>query len=74
MGITDEDHKKFRMVYEQAPSIKFVCIDVANGYSERFTNFVADFRRLYPNIVIIEGKCGYGRPNTGVNFKWSRYC
>ena len=55
MGITDEDHKKFRMVYEQAPSIKFVCIDVANGYSERFTNFVADFRRLYPNIVIIAG-------------------
>ena len=28
---------------------------MANGYSERFTNFVADFRRLYPNIVIIAG-------------------
>ena len=55
MGITDADHEKFRSVYEQAPDIKFVCIDVANGYSERFTNFVADFRRLYPNIVIIAG-------------------
>jgi len=35
--------------------LKYVCIDVANGYSERFTNFVADFRLLYPNIVIIAG-------------------
>ena len=55
MGITDADHQKFRAVYEQAPDIKFVCIDVANGYSERFTNFVAEFRRLYPNLVIIAG-------------------
>ena len=55
MGITDADHEKFRMVYEQAPDIKFVCIDVANGYSERFTSFVANFRSLYPNLVIIAG-------------------
>ena len=55
MGITDADHEKFRSVYEQAPDIKFVCIDVANGYSERFTNFVANFRSLYPHLVIIAG-------------------
>ena len=55
MGITDKDHDKFRAVYEQAPDIKFVCIDVANGYSERFTDFVRKFRELYPHIVIIAG-------------------
>ena len=55
MGITDKDHDKFRAVYEQAPNIKFVCIDVANGYSNRFRDFVAEFRRLYPHIVIIAG-------------------
>ena len=55
MGITDADHDKFRRVYEEAPGIKFVCIDVANGYSERFTDFVREFRRLYPHIVIIAG-------------------
>ena len=55
MGITDRDHKKFRAVYEQAPNIKFVCIDVANGYSERFTDFVRKFRQNYPHIVIIAG-------------------
>ena len=55
MGITEEDHKKFRLVYEQAPDIKYVCIDVANGYSERFIDFVREFRSLYPHIVIIAG-------------------
>jgi len=55
MGITDADHEKWRMVYEQADSIKFVCIDVANGYSERFVDFVRQFRELYPHTVIIAG-------------------
>jgi GMP reductase len=56
IGITDRDHAKFRDVYEQADgNLKFVCIDVANGYSTRFRDFVADFRILYPHIVIIAG-------------------
>ena len=55
MGITDADHDKWRLVYEQAPDIKYVCIDVANGYSERFLEYVKQFRELYPHIVIIAG-------------------
>jgi GMP reductase len=56
IGITDRDHAKFRDVYEQADgNLKYVCIDVANGYSNRFRDFVAQFRSLYPNIVIIAG-------------------
>ena len=55
MGITEEDHNKWRLVYEQAPDIKYVCIDVANGYSERFLEYVKQFRELYPHIVIIAG-------------------
>jgi len=56
IGITDRDHMKFREVYEQADgNLKYVCIDVANGYSNRFRDFVAEFRRLYPHIVIIAG-------------------
>ena len=56
IGITDSDHNKFRQVYEQADgNLKYVCIDVANGYSNRFRDFVAQFRTLYPNIVIIAG-------------------
>jgi GMP reductase len=56
IGITDKDHMKFREVYEQCDgNLKYVCIDVANGYSNRFRDFVAQFRSLYPNIVIIAG-------------------
>jgi GMP reductase len=56
IGITDRDHAKFRDVYEQADgNLKYVCIDVANGYSERFAGFVKEFRTLYPHIVIIAG-------------------
>ena len=56
IGITERDDEKFRNVYEQVDSkLKYVCIDVANGYSERFVKFVRDFRNLYPEIVIIAG-------------------
>ena len=56
IGITDRDHQKFRDVYEQTgDKLRYVCIDVANGYSNRFRDFVAEFRQLYPHIVIIAG-------------------
>ena len=56
IGITDSDRNKFDRVYEQADgNLKYVCIDVANGYSTRFRDFVASFRQQYPNIVIIAG-------------------
>lgn len=56
IGITDRDEQKFRNVYEQADgNLKYVCIDVANGYSNRFRDFVAAFRTRYPHIVIIAG-------------------
>ena len=56
IGITDKDEQKFREVYEQADgNLKYVCIDVANGYSTRFRDFVMDFRLRYPHIVIIAG-------------------
>ena len=56
IGITDNDNDKFRHVYSQLGSkLKYVCIDVANGYSERFATFVRSMRAKYPHIVIIAG-------------------
>ena len=54
MGITEADLKKFQQV-NAAVGLKMVCIDVANGYTERFINFVADFRQKFPDKVIIAG-------------------
>lgn len=57
MGITEQDMSKFDAVYSgvEPDMIKYVCIDVANGYTERFVNFVKRFREQYPDIVIIAG-------------------
>ena len=56
IGITDSDYCKFQNVYKMCDgNLKYVCIDVANGYSERFANFVRKFRSEHPHIVIIAG-------------------
>lgn len=57
MGTSNEDIEKFDDVYKEDVSgaIKYVCIDVANGYTERFANYVKNFRKVYPNVVIIAG-------------------
>ena len=56
IGISHEDEMKFRNVYEQVGyNLKYVCIDVANGYTERFVEFIKNFRMNYPHIVIIAG-------------------
>jgi len=56
IGITAADEMKFHNVYDKVGSnVKYVCIDVANGYSERFVDYVKTFRENYPEIVIIAG-------------------
>ena len=56
IGITEDDYKKFCTTYELADgNIKYVCIDVANGYSKRFRDFVEQFRIQFPRVVIIAG-------------------
>jgi GMP reductase len=56
IGISDSDLNKFKTVYDHVgKQLKYVCIDVANGYTERFVNFIQEFRLLYADIVIIAG-------------------
>ena len=56
IGISEADLEKFRAIYKQITiGLKYVCIDVANGYSERFVEFVQNFRKTYPSLVIIAG-------------------
>ena len=54
-GITDNDQKRVDLVLERNPLTRYICIDVANGYSERFIKFVEDMRTKYPEHVIIAG-------------------
>lgn len=56
MGITEQDFEKFEAVYKVVGSrLKYVCVDVANGYSERFSFFIKQLRDAFPAIVIIAG-------------------
>jgi GMP reductase len=54
-GITESDQQRINETLKLSRSIKYVCIDVANGYSEKFIEFVARFRERYPDITIIAG-------------------
>jgi len=54
-GITDNDQKRLDLFMERNPLVKYICIDVANGYSERFIDYVEKTRIKYPDKVIIAG-------------------
>ncbi len=56
MGIATQDFEKFQSVYQHTDThLKYVCVDVANGYSERFSLFIKQLRDACPDIVIIAG-------------------
>ncbi len=56
MGIAKADYDKFRRVKEAAgDAIAYVCIDVANGYTKSFVDFLRKLRDAYPQITIMAG-------------------
>jgi GMP reductase len=54
-GISDDDFDRLNIILTGMYSIKFICIDVANGYSEYFGDFVAKVRAKFPSHTIIAG-------------------
>ena|SRR5690606_28752663 len=54
-GISRHDSDKFSKIINQYPQLNFICVDVANGYSEHFVKFVRRARERYPDKVIIAG-------------------
>ena len=54
-GIKEKDVEKLNAILNFNPRIKFICIDVANGYTERFVDFVKQTRETHPDKVIIAG-------------------
>lgn len=53
-GIRRDDLENVRSVM-QGMGVKYICIDVANGYSEHFADFVGSVRREFPQATIIAG-------------------
>jgi len=54
-GTNERDFDRLNQILNAYPEIHFICIDVANGYSEKFGDFVASVRKKYPDHTIIAG-------------------
>lgn len=54
-GTGTGDLKKLKEILDAVPDIKYICVDVANGYSEHFVQFVRDCRKEFPKHTIMAG-------------------
>jgi GMP reductase len=54
-GTSDTDFEKVKIIISQNPKLQFLCIDVANGYSQHFVDFVRRARAELPEMTIIAG-------------------
>ena len=54
-GTSDKDFERLKDIVHNTDWVRFICIDVANGYSEHFGDFVEKVRAEFPSITIIAG-------------------
>lgn len=59
LGISDKDVEKFNHFYSMR-KVHYACIDVANGYTQVFIDFVKRFRDEHPDIVLMAGNVASG--------------
>jgi GMP reductase len=56
IGTSDDDfHKLVDVQAEVCDQLKYVCMDIANGYSDHFAQHVRKVRKAFPHLVIIAG-------------------
>ncbi|XP_022348427.1 GMP reductase 2 isoform X2 [Enhydra lutris kenyoni] len=54
-GTGSSDFEQLEQILEAIPQVKYICLDVANGYSEHFVEFVKDVRKRFPEHTIMAG-------------------
>lgn len=54
-GSGKADLDRLTSILEAIPLIKYICLDVANGYSEHFVEFVKTVHAKFPNHTIMAG-------------------
>lgn len=52
-GTGETDFEKISAVLAAVPELQYICVDVANGYSEHFVHFVKDVREKFPSHTIM---------------------
>ncbi len=53
-GISDKDHARLRMILSEV-DVKWICVDVANGYMQQLVHFCKNIRERYPDKIIVAG-------------------
>jgi GMP reductase len=54
-GTSDKDYKRLNEILKEFSFFEFICIDIANGYSDHFSKFVRSVREKYPTKTLIAG-------------------
>ncbi|MGI0117765.1 GMP reductase [Zooshikella sp. RANM57] len=54
-GTSERDFQKLKEILQLSNDIKFICIDIANGYSEHLVEFVQNVRESFTDTVITAG-------------------
>ena len=54
-GTSKESYDRLNKIISEHSYFQFICIDVANGYTENFSNFITSIREKYPSKTIIAG-------------------
>jgi GMP reductase len=54
IGVAPAEFDKLQQVMEAVP-VGMICLDVANGYTENFVQFLEELRKRYPDRVIMAG-------------------
>lgn len=54
-GTSDADFEKMNQILALNENLRFICIDVANGYSEHFVEFVGKVRAAQKDKIIVAG-------------------
>lgn len=54
-GTGPSDFELLEQILEAVPDVRYICLDVANGYSEHFVQFLRDVRKRFPDHTIMAG-------------------
>ena len=52
-GMRAGDLEKLKVILELVPEVEYICLDVANGYSEHFVEFVKQVHQEFPRHTIM---------------------
>ena len=54
-GTSEKDFNKISKILTTHKQLSFICLDIANGYSEHFAEYIKKVRKSFPEHIIMAG-------------------